>query len=259
MENKIITKKITKINNYAFEEMLFYDISVIKHIQTGYYNANHICKLNKTKFRIVKRSQYWTNYCEVLQKELDENNEKIRGCNFAPTKLMYKLNVSNGFKGYYIHPLLLNYLCEFVDYKFAIKVSRLMLIQNEEINLKNITLDEKINEMKEIVEALKYEKGIQNNLIIKQNEMIKSYKQTIELNNETIKSYENIINSNNEIIKHYEETINSNNKMIEDHKDFINAQMTELDILNQSIGKLNEELFKKDDIIDDLKTKLNNK
>ena len=60
--NKVITKQILKFNEHEFEKTSFYDISVIKHVQTGYYSANYICKSNKKKFKDIKKYQYWIEY-----------------------------------------------------------------------------------------------------------------------------------------------------------------------------------------------------
>ena len=238
MENKFITKKIIKSNGHEFEETSFYDISVIKHVETGYYNANHICKSNKNKFENIKRNQYWDEYSIKLKEnsKISADSKMSQHIFDENTDISFEiLDVSNEFRGTYIHPLLLNFLCEHVDYNYAIKISYLMLLQNEEINLRNMTLEDKIIEVEETVEALKENKEIQNNIITKQNEMINTYKQTIDLNNDMIKSYE--------------ETIKLNNELINKHKKIIESQIFDIDILNRNIKKYNDELQNKNKLI----------
>ena len=171
MENKFITRVVIKSNGNEFEKTSFYDISVIKHVKTGYYNANHICKSNKNKFENIKRNQYWDEYSIKLKENLKKSADSKMSQHIFDENMDISfeiLDVSNEFRGTYIHPLLLNFLCEHVDYNYAIKVSYLMLLINEEIKLRNITLDDKLNEIKETVELLKNENEIQNNMINKQ-------------------------------------------------------------------------------------------
>ena len=231
MENKSITKEIVVSKGHEFERTFFYDISVIKHIKTGFYSANFICKSNRKKFKNIKRNQYWVEYCDKLKKYLNNSiGSQMSQYNLDGNNVIFfeLLTVSKEFKGTYIHPLLLNFLCEHVDYEYAIKVSHLMLLINEESKLRNITLEDKIIEIEESVELLKNENKIQNNMINKQKEMINTYKQTVDLNNEMIKSFQNTIDLNNEVI----------NK----HKDKIKLQTTVLDELNDKINE-NEKLI----------------
>ena len=73
MANKFITKEIIKSNGHEFERTSFYDISVIKHVQTGYYCANHVCRSNNKKFKNIIRYQFWNEYSDKLKKYLNNS------------------------------------------------------------------------------------------------------------------------------------------------------------------------------------------
>ena len=78
MENKSITKEIVVSKGHEFERTFFYDISIIKHVKSGYYNANHVCKSNKKKFKKIKRNNYWDEYSEKLNNMCTELRNKYQ-------------------------------------------------------------------------------------------------------------------------------------------------------------------------------------
>ena len=237
MENKSIIKKIIKFNGEEFTETTYMGITVIID-SNGYYQANKICKDNKKDFYDWRRMGRTIELLEKYSKKLNIFI-KIRNREFPVPKntcLLYKRTGEyHDFQGWYIHPKLINELAMWCDIDYAILINEIVDVINEEVKLRNITLEEKISEMKETVEALKIDKEIQNEIITKQNEMINTYKQTIELNNETIKSLEKTINLNNEIINEHTKTIES--------------QVIDLDILNKRIEKYDEEIQNKNNII----------
>ena len=60
--------------------------------------------------------------------------------------------MSNSLRGTYAHPLLVNYVCEWCSLEYAYKVAKIMNTINDELYLRNINLQTKIDEMKDEVD-----------------------------------------------------------------------------------------------------------
>ena len=123
-------------NGEIFKLTTYNGISVLID-SNGYFNASKICKDSGTKFKDISKYKYWTDY---LDEYLDE---------FADTQLIIKkLEFSNDVKGVYIHPGLVNWLCMHLNYKYAIKVSKIMNILNEKTHENNSNLEDEIEKLK---------------------------------------------------------------------------------------------------------------
>lgn len=59
--------------------------------------------------------------------------------------------------GMYVHPLLVNYVCMWANEEYSTKVDLIMNLINEELHLRNITLETKIEEMQDEIRYLKNE------------------------------------------------------------------------------------------------------
>ena len=140
MNSNIIT-----YNGEVFTRTDYNGISVLVD-QDGYYNGSKICKDNGVRFNNVSRSNYWIEYTEALRGMRD----------LAQTPLIKdKTTLPNEIRGTYIHPKLVNFLCIHVNYKYAIKVSELMDLINEQIHLKCTSLEEEIQSLREKNKKLK--------------------------------------------------------------------------------------------------------
>ena len=53
------------------------------------------------------------------------------------------------FQGAYIHKCLIRYLCEWYDFKYSRIVDKIMNMTNEEIKLRNISIEDKLKEIEE--------------------------------------------------------------------------------------------------------------
>ena len=184
MSTTEIDKTATKnevyiLNNETFFKDYFMDISCISVIRNGerFYNFTKVIKDNTTKKDLneIMRNKYWTNYVEAIKKvyKYDENNNKImipqkmrdqpdneKNCIRELQKEDYsfviKGKISNEeILGTYYHEIFMNYFCEHVNLDYAVKVSRLMILVNEELHLKNISLEQKIEEQQQYIEEYK--------------------------------------------------------------------------------------------------------
>lgn len=139
-----------------------------------FYNLSKVLKENGKAMDLNKitRNKYWQDYLLAVIDEFDfdEENERFIGKVQTPKKssadlLLQKLKFTikgNQYQeevnGVYYHEIFMNFFCEHVSLKYAVKVSKIMNLVNEELHLRNITLEEKIKEMEE--EHEKYRKNI---------------------------------------------------------------------------------------------------
>ena len=145
-------------NGETFTKTNYNGISVLID-SNGYYNASKICSDNKTRFLNISRNNYWIEYLNRISRLL-----KIE-----QTQLSFeKLDFSNDVRGVYIHPKLVNWLCEHVNLDYAILVGEIMDLMNERIHLNNSNLEEEIEKLKKENEELKKRavpKGTNNKLL----------------------------------------------------------------------------------------------
>ena len=119
-------------NGETFTKTNYNGISVLID-SNGYYNASKICKDNKTQYTNISRNKYWIEFLNRISRLL----------NFEDTQLsVEKLEFSNDVKGVYIHPKLVNWLCEHVNLDYAILVGEIMDLMNERIHINNSNLEE---------------------------------------------------------------------------------------------------------------------
>ena len=201
--NEITMNPIEKpaIEKYVFEQTDYNGISVIREVNSNFYNATKMCRDNGIEFRYIARSDYWQEYIKTYVRlnkaencylhlpvtnttfESQEQGE-ARTCKNSRTlsksesqeqggtrplenegtcyksecmTLILDLsnNVDNRYRGIYIHRDLVNFLCMHINFEYAIKVTHIMNMIDEEIHLRNITLETKIKEQDAEIERLK--------------------------------------------------------------------------------------------------------
>ena len=145
-------------NGETFTKTDYNGISVIID-SNGYYNASKICSDNKTRFLNISRNNYWIEYLNRISYLL-----KIEQVDLIKEKLKFSKEV----RGIYIHPKLVNWLCEHVNLDYAILVGEIMDLMNERIHINNSNLEEEIEKLKKENEELKKRavpKGTNNKLL----------------------------------------------------------------------------------------------
>ena len=131
-------------NGEKFIRTDYNGISVIID-SNGYYNASKICKDNKKRFNDISSYNYWIEYLSLISYV-----REIPHVELVKDKLKYSKEV----RGIYIHPKLVNFLCEHVNLEYAIKVSEIMDLMNERIHINNSNLEEEIEKLKKENEKL---------------------------------------------------------------------------------------------------------
>ena len=155
-------KRVIEYANETFTETTYMEISVIVD-SNGYYQASKICKDNNKEFKYWKRLErtveILNKYSELLKFPIEGRGEDFTR---RPIRcLLYKRSGKyHQFQGWYIHFKLVNDLCMWCDIDYAIKVNEIIDMYNEELHLRNITLEDKMKEMNNELE--KYRNEIQN-------------------------------------------------------------------------------------------------
>ena len=130
-----------------FVKYVYNGFEIILNNEDKYFNASKIV----TKYSHKKLNDYMRN------KDFVEFSNEIK--NIEPTGIPVSYfinNVSNEFKGTYLHPLFLNSVCEWVNKKYAIKVAIIM----KSINEQNTTV------MNQLIQNLQNENNTLRNQIV---------------------------------------------------------------------------------------------
>ena len=130
-----------------FVKYVYNGFEIILNNEDKYFNASKIV----TKYSHKKLNDYMRN------KNFVEFSNEIK--NIEPTGIPVSYfinNVSNEFKGTYLHPLFLNSVCEWINKKYAIKVAIIM----KSINEQNTTV------MNQLIQNLQNENNTLRNQIV---------------------------------------------------------------------------------------------
>lgn len=154
----------TKKKKQEFVENSYNDVTIIIHSVTGYIYATKIGSDNNVSIRdFFNKSPKWKEieqfWYENYDRELIAFANQVNVNKDGTIKPCYKL--LNGYKetrrGYYIHPDLIHFIIDRCNIAYAFKVSKIMNLINEELHLRNITLETKIEEMQDEIRCLKNE------------------------------------------------------------------------------------------------------
>ena len=167
------------IGNRTFYKSTYMDVSVIR-TNDGYYNATKICQDNGiSDVGQLMRYKWWKEYCDMVKQygkydhetnkivpDFDLLNEKhaaktqpVLNDQITDEILMFSMDRQedkyNWISGTYVHEIFINMILVHVDKVYAFKVSHLINLMNEELQLRNITLEQKISEQEKLIQDLK--------------------------------------------------------------------------------------------------------
>ncbi|KAA6378882.1 MAG: hypothetical protein EZS28_025590 [Streblomastix strix] len=155
MEQVKTTTKISN-NNIRFVEGSYCGLKLLIKSDDNYVNASKFCESYNKRFRKLIGTEHWKDYIKAETTEFES----------APKRadlLMYQINkgFDNEYKGYYIHPILINYVAIWINPKYAVYVRKIMDLFDERIHLEHqlddstsmaeqasITFDRDMEEMK---------------------------------------------------------------------------------------------------------------
>ena len=154
----------TKKKKQEFVENSYNGVTIIIHSVTGYIYATKIGSDNNVNIRdFFNKSPKWKEIERFWYENYDrESYSVVNQVNINPDgTLMPCYKLINGYKetrrGYYIHPDLVHFIIDRCNIMYAFKVSKIMNLINEELHLRNITLETKIEEMQDEIRNLKNE------------------------------------------------------------------------------------------------------
>lgn len=163
-----------ELNERKFYRTTFFDISCIR-CENGYYNFTKIAQDNgKRDINEIVRLSTWKRKVEAFKRNYLfslENNEFILriSCPAESVGELYK-EISDDMlsftvqtrdeklldlNGTYMPEDLLHFFCELVNDDYAVRISYLITLIHRETHLRNITLEQKIEEQAALVESLK--------------------------------------------------------------------------------------------------------
>ena len=165
---KSSTVRVKKLESCGeiFEKGSYHGIEILIRKSDGYVNATKLCAQFETKngnskeFRHIFENNSWTDFYEEFCKEYSRSDEEnVFGR--IPTNADFIDNCmksySNNFRGYYIHPKLVNYVMFWASPKYAVYVSKIMDMLNERIIITNENQSELIKNLETEIEKLKIE------------------------------------------------------------------------------------------------------
>ena len=163
-----------ELNGKKFYRTSFFDISCIR-CENGYYNFTKIAQDNgKRDIYEITRYKYWKEYIDEFKKKyrIEIKTMKITSTKYQTVnsrsgefmditdeKLSFTIRNQEGnracLNGVYMPKLLLHFFCEHVNKAYAMDIMDLIDLIEEETRLRNITLEQKIEEQAALVESLK--------------------------------------------------------------------------------------------------------
>lgn len=129
-------EKERKIGGRTIIETLYNDIHVFVDKETGYYYAGVICSDNKKRFEHLAENQNYEAYKQAVS--------STTGIPVVELEVVFE-SMGNGFRSKWIHPLLVNHVCEWADKLYAVKVSMLMNEKAKQALIEKKTLQEQID------------------------------------------------------------------------------------------------------------------
>lgn len=163
-------------NGRSFYRSTFMDISVVRS-DTMFYNATKICQDNGyDNFGRISRLENWKRHfnamltrCKInpISKKITRNqnlasgetSEEIGLIPLTEDDLMFEIKNQQGvhawINGVYIHKWLFNHLLSMIDDDYALTIDEIVDLMDEELQLRNITLEQKISEQEKLIQDLK--------------------------------------------------------------------------------------------------------
>lgn len=120
----------------TFKEMTYNGVSLIEDETTGYVNITKAFKANGKQWSKYKQSMRWKDLEEAAKIRINSGEWKVEEKWHRPQKdVFYDVNTGpNEFRGTYIHPKLVHFVCEYISVDYAFKVAELMDSINDSVH-----------------------------------------------------------------------------------------------------------------------------
>lgn len=221
MEANPMNNEEFEVNGRIFIRSTYMDISVLIDKETGYYYAQKICDDNGKIMRDLERLDDY----ELMK-------QAVSATVHIPT---VELEITfdrmpNGYRSKWVHKLLVNYIAQWANKEYAVKIAMLLNLIDERLKLENRTLQQEINSERRLVEQLQTDNGNLNRQV-----------------NELQQQNQTIIAQNNQLLERttgLETQLTNANQQL----DSINQQ---LDVANTKITRIGEHMTRFTDFIGD--------
>ncbi len=139
-----------EVNGRIFIRSTYLDISVLIDKETGYYYAQKICDdngkrmehlLDNNDYELMKQAVSATTGIPVVELEVTFDG------------------MPNGYRSKWVHKLLVNYIAEWANKEYAVKIAMLLNLIDERLKLENRALQQEINSERRLVEQLQTDNG----------------------------------------------------------------------------------------------------
>ncbi|KAA6398998.1 MAG: hypothetical protein EZS28_005470, partial [Streblomastix strix] len=113
-------------NNEQFVNASYNGMTILVRQSDGYINVSQFCYQYSKQFRSLIKQDRWKDH---IKAEIDERQPERNLLGL----LMYSIDkgYANDFKGYYVHPILINYIAIWISPKYAVTVRKIMDSINE--------------------------------------------------------------------------------------------------------------------------------
>ena len=177
------------IKTYKNEEFIthkYNDIEIIYRRKDMYFNAGAMCRSQGKRINKLFETKYWNDEVKPLYtKYLNTRYPNLDTAKALPI-LSYTLDGSyQEFQGTYMHPKLINRIAQWCSVEYSFKVDRYMDQINEELMLRNITFEQKLQEKDQEIQKLRnhYEQQLKekDDMLDKHNQGRKMIEGEIEI------------------------------------------------------------------------------
>ena len=184
--NKTTTTEKINYKGELFIKSTYNGVFILIRKKDGYINASKMGNETRRARKFVN-SEKFDELCKMWLKYGSAPNSADRNETKISSKYELKY-ITNELKGTYIHPELVHFVAEWVNYEYAFTVSRIMDSINERAKLKNISDNENLNE---IINKLNEENKELRDKITEQEKTIEEQEETIIEQEETIEEQAN--------------------------------------------------------------------
>ncbi len=163
-----------EVNGRIFIRSTYLDISVLIDKETGYYYAQKICDDNDKRLEnLLQNNDY-----ELMKQAVSATT----GIPVVELEITFD-GMPNGYRSKWVHKLLVNYIAQWANKEYAVKIAMLLNLIDERLKLENRTLQQEIDSERRLVEQLQTDNGNLNRQV---NELQQQNQTIIAQNNQLL-------------------------------------------------------------------------
>lgn len=202
-----------EVNGRIFIRSTYMDISVLIDKETGYYYAQKMCYDNGKRMKhLLENNDY-----ELMKQAVSATV----GIPALELEITFP-GMPNGYRSKWVHKLLVNYIAQWANKEYAVKIAMLLNLIDERLKLENRTLQQEIDGEKHLVQQLRTEK---DNLTRTLNEIRQQ-------NNQLLEEIQTVETQNNQLLE--------DNRITHNKLDQIGEQITGLtDLVGDELNEMN--------------------